>query len=160
MTTVILALGSNLGDRAGNLRGAIAALSERGAPAVARSSIWETEPVPAGQPAFLNAVIAVETTLGPEELLGVIQDVEHALGRRPNRHWGPRPIDIDILFHGSQQVETSTLRVPHPRIAHRAFVLAPLSEVANGVLPVLGKTSLELLERAERGGIRRTGERL
>lgn len=147
MTVVYLALGSNLGDRLANLRAAVAALEERGIAVTARSSVWETPPVPAGQPPYLNAVVATETDLDPQSLLRELKAIEGALGRRPGPHWGPRPIDLDILFFGDERIETDALTVPHPRIAERAFVLAPLSDIVRGPLPTLGVSTLELLER-------------
>ena len=144
MGEAILALGSNLGDRAGNLQRAIDYLAARGARATRVSSIWETPPIPADQPAFYNAVVVVDTALAPGDLLAAAKDVEHALDRRPSRHWGPRPIDIDILFMGETTVSTEALVIPHPRIAERLFVLAPLSEVVRGPLPVLGRSALDL----------------
>lgn len=160
MTRAILALGSNLGDRAGNLRAALALLAERGVQVERTSAAWETRPVPADQPAFLNAVLAAETALGPEALLAVAKEVEGLLGRRPARRWGPRPIDIDILFFGALQLDTPSLIIPHPGIRERSFVLAPLSEVAPGPLPVLGATALELLAQVDMAGAVRTGERI
>ena len=147
MTTVVLALGSNLGDRMANLRSAMALIEERGVKTVRASSIWETVPVPADQPRFLNAVIVCETERTPEALLSVAKEVESLLGRRPNRHWGPRPADIDILFFGDAAMSTTELTIPHPLIAMRAFVLVPLSEVVTGLLPGLGDTALQLLVR-------------
>ena len=156
MTRVYLALGSNLGDRLANLRAAVAALEERGIAVTARSSVWETPPIPAGQPPFLNAAIAAETALDAPSLLRELKAIEHALGRRPGPHWGPRPIDIDILFYGDDHIETPELTVPHPRIAERAFVLVPLSDITSGALPVLGRSALDLLERtALQGAARR-----
>jgi 2-amino-4-hydroxy-6-hydroxymethyldihydropteridine diphosphokinase len=154
---VILALGSNLGDRLGNLRRAVELLADDSVAVVRTSSMWETPPVPADQPAFLNAVIAAVTDLEPLGLLGAAKRVERTLGRRPNRHWGPRPIDIDILFMGDLLVDTPNLQIPHPRIAERGFVLVPLSEVVQGPLPVLGRSALELLEAVVSEGIRRVG---
>src|SRR6185437_15685660 len=113
-------------DRAANLRAAISLMDEAGISTRRRSSIWETEPVPADQPSFLNAVVAAETNFEPGALLAQLKRIEHELGRRPERRWGPRPIDLDILFYGDTALETPTLTVPHPRIAERAFVLAPL----------------------------------
>ena len=156
MTEVVLALGSNLGDRLGNLRAAIALLEERGVQARRRSSVWETAPIPADQPAFLNAVIAGGTALSPQALLALVKTVEHILGRRPERRWGPRPIDIDILFYGTQAFEAADLTVPHPRIAERAFVLAPLSEVAHGSLPGI-PSATAALAGLDTTGISRTG---
>ena len=157
---VILALGSNLGDRAANLRAALDLLAERGARAVRVSAAWETPPVPADQPRYLNAAAVVETDLAPEELLAVAKEVERLLGRRPAGRWRPRPIDVDLLFHGGREIASETLTLPHPRIAERAFVLLPLAEVADGPLPVLGKSAAELLAGLDAGGHERTGLRL
>lgn len=156
MTRVYLALGSNLGDRLANLRAAVAYLEERAIAVTARSSVWETPPVPAGQPAFLNAAVAAETALDPLSLLREIKAMEHALGRCPGPHWGPRPIDLDILFYGDGRIETPELTVPHPRIAERAFVLAPLADIIRSALPVLGESAVELLARTGlHGAVRR-----
>ena len=160
MSEAILALGSNLGDRAANLRAALDLLAERGVSPLRVSSVWETPPVPSDQPRYLNAVVAVETDLPPEELLDVAKEVEHLLGRRPTGHWRPRPIDIDVLFCGDRQVASETLTVPHPRIAERAFVLLPLAEVLAGPLPVLGRTAAALLAELETSDHERTGVRL
>jgi dihydropteroate synthase len=142
----VIALGSNLGDRLGNLRAAVRALEATGAVEVARrSSVWETAPVPADQPPFLNAVVAGPTHIGPRELLATLKRIEHDLGRRPERRWGPRPIDLDILFHGDGRIDLPDLQVPHVRILERSFVLAPLAEVLSGRLPVLGVTAIEVL---------------
>lgn len=156
MTPVLLALGSNLGDRAANLRAAVALLGEAGISVRSCSSIWETEPVPPDQPPYLNAAIAAETGLGPEQLLVVVKGIERALGRRPGRRWGPRPVDIDILFYGEVRIDLPGLQVPHPRVAERGFVLAPLAEIHGGPLPVLGERAAELLARAGAHGLRRT----
>ena len=160
MSEAILALGSNLGDRPANLQAALDLLAERGARAMRVSSVWETPPVPADQPRYLNAVVAVETALVPEELLGVAKEVEGLLGRRPSGHWRPRPIDIDVLFCGEAEVASDSLTVPHPRIAERAFVLLPLSEIASGPLPVLGRSAAALLATLDTSGHVRSGVRL
>ncbi len=160
MSEAILALGSNLGDRAANLQAALDLLAERGAPAARVSFVWETPPVPADQPRYLNAAVAVETELTPQDLLAVAKEVERLLGRRPTGHWRPRPIDIDVLFCGERQVASETLTVPHPRIAERAFVLLPLAEVLAGPLPVLGRTAAALLGGVETSDHERTGVRL
>ncbi|HMS59974.1 MAG TPA: dihydropteroate synthase [Tepidiformaceae bacterium] len=159
-TPVVLALGSNMGDRAGNLRRAVALLEARGVTVARRSSIWETPPVPADQPPFLNAAVAGETTLTARELLTVAKAIEAELGRVPGPRWGPRPIDIDILFHGPGRTDEPDLQVPHALLAERGFVLVPLAEVTDGPLPVLGETAAALLERVSREGIVRTGEAL
>ena len=154
---VTLALGSNLGDRLANLRAALALLEERGLRAVAVSSVWETAPVPADQPPYLNAAVVVDTGLDPPALLATLKEIERLLGRRPGRRWGPRPIDLDILFYDGLRVETPDLVIPHPRVAERGFVLAPLAEVLPGPLPILGRTALELLAGIGAEGLSRTG---
>lgn len=156
MTRVVIALGSNLGDRAANLRAAVRELDAQGVTIDARSSIWETSPVPVDQPRYLNAVIAGEVTLAPEPLLDVLKHIEWQLGRRPSRRWGPRPIDLDILFWGDSPFESERLTIPHPRIAERAFVLAPLSEIIRSPLPVLGRSALDLLAETSTEGLVRT----
>ena len=157
MTKVVLALGSNLGDRISNLRAALAELEDAGIAVLERSGIWETPPVPADQPRYLNGVVVAETSLTPRALLAELKRIERYLGRRPERRWGPRPIDIDILFYGDERVETPELQVPHPRIRERSFVLAPLSDVWQRELPVLGVSPLEALAEAGLQGAVRSG---
>ncbi len=127
-------LGSNLGDRAAHLQFAVDGLAAQAGRVVALSPIYETEPVGGPpQPYFLNAVVAVETTLSAPELLRVAKSLEAAAGReppQPGKRWGPRPLDIDILMIGDERVDEPDLVVPHPRIHQRAFVLAPLADVA------------------------------
>ena len=156
MTEVILALGSNIGDRPGNLQRALDLLGDEGVQLTRVSSVWETAPVPADQPSFYNIAVVSKTSLTPPELLAAAKRVEARLGRRPSRHWGPRPIDVDIVFYGHEVMATSDLVIPHARIAERSFVLAPLSEIKSGPLPVLGATALELLESLDQSGLRRT----
>lgn len=160
MTTVVLALGANLGDRLANLRSAVAMLEKAGLTVGLRSEVWETAPVPADQPAYLNAALVAETGLTPLELLALVKRIERDLGRRPGRRWGARPADIDILFYGELEMASAALTIPHPRIAERSFVLAPLSDVWIGPLPVLGRPTAELLELVGREGAWSTGERL
>lgn len=160
MSEALLGLGSNLGDRAANLRAAIDLLAAGGAPAVRLSGVWETPPVPADQPRYLNAAAAVETALDPEALLAAAQEVERLLGRRPAERWGPRPIDVDLLVMGGVERAGEALTLPHPRIAERAFVLLPLAEVTDGPLPVLGRSAAELLAGVDARGCERTGLRL
>jgi 2-amino-4-hydroxy-6-hydroxymethyldihydropteridine diphosphokinase len=143
-----LALGSNLGNRAGNLRSAIAALNSRDGIRVLReSSFYETEPV--GGPTqgmFLNAVIEIETTFEPENLLKAVLDIESSLGRVRREHWGPRTIDIDILTLGDLVYVSPTLSIPHPLMHERGFVLRPLLEIApNFRHPVFGTSGSDLL---------------
>lgn len=155
MTTCYIALGSNLGDRMANLRAALAAMEERGIAVTARSSIWESASVPPGQPSYLNAVVAIETDLSPGDLLSQLKAIERQFGRRPAPRWSPRPLDLDILFHGDTRVESPALTVPHPRLGERPFVLAPLSDVIRGPLPVLGVPVGELLARVGLHGVSR-----
>ncbi len=157
MTAVVLALGSNLGDRLANLQRAVQLLPEHGVIVDRVSAVWETAPVPADQPPFLNAVVAARTEMTPPALLAALKAIEALLGRRQGRRWGPRPIDLDILFYGTGRVDSDELTIPHPLIADRGFVLAPLSEVVEGPLPVLGVSALELLSVVGETGLTRTG---
>jgi 2-amino-4-hydroxy-6-hydroxymethyldihydropteridine diphosphokinase len=127
-----LGLGSNVGDRAGHLRAAIAALPEHGVEVEAVSSAYETEPVGEvlEQPDFLNAAIRIRTALEPEELLDVCKAIEIEQGRlfAGPRH-GPRPLDVDLLLLGDLELSTERLTLPHPEVTSRRFVLAPLLEL-------------------------------
>jgi 2-amino-4-hydroxy-6-hydroxymethyldihydropteridine diphosphokinase len=155
-TLALIGLGSNLGDRKAQLDAAVAALAE--APGVvvrAVSRYHETAPVggPEGQPNYLNAAAAVETTLDPLDLLHVLQAIEHRAGRVRTVRWGPRTLDLDLLLFGDRIIETGELQVPHPRMAERLFVLAPLAEIAPGAVdPVTGRTVAELLAACQAGG--------
>lgn len=156
---VTIALGSNLGDRLGNLRAAVDRIEgEHHFRIIAKSSVWETAPVPADQPPFLNAVVTAWTWRSPGDVLRALKQIEHDLGRRPERRWGPRPIDMDLLFHGAEAVDLPELQVPHPRILERNFVLAPLAEVMEGRLPILDVTATEALAKTGSGGLRRFSE--
>lgn len=157
---VVLALGSNLGDRLANLRAAVEALKRSGIEVDAVSSVWETEPVPPGQPTFLNAVVRGRCTLDPRRLLAVAKEIERELGREPGPRWGPRVIDIDILFYGSERLSEPDLEIPHPRITERPFVLLPLAEVWPGPLPVLGAAPADFLASLDASGAVRLAEPL
>lgn len=155
-TRALVALGSNLGDRAGHLLGAVAALARRPKVRLAGlSRIYETVPVgPAGQGPYLNAVLAVETELGPLELLEVLLAIERAHGRVRRERWGPRTLDLDLLDFGGRVLERPELSLPHPRLHERAFVLVPLAEVApDWRHPLLGATATELLAKLDRSGV-------
>jgi 2-amino-4-hydroxy-6-hydroxymethyldihydropteridine diphosphokinase len=153
-----LALGSNLGDRAGYLRQAVEAMQREGLRILRRSSLYETAPVggPDGQGPYLNAALEIETELAPEALLALLQRIEAELGRERTIHHGPRTVDLDLLLVGESIHKSAYLTVPHPRMHERLFVLDPLAEIAPGVRhPVLGKTIATL--RGELLGIAPVG---
>jgi len=126
-----LGLGANLGDREAQLRSAVRALgSEPGVRIAGVSPLYETAPVGVeDQPPFLNAVLTVDTTLFPSELLAACKRAEGAAGRVPGVRWGPRPLDVDILLYGDLSLRGDDLEIPHPRLAERAFVLRPLLDL-------------------------------
>ena len=142
---IYLSTGSNIGDRAQNLGKAIANLSPKVC-SLLKSSIYETEPWGyVDQPAFLNQVFKASTDLEPFELLAFLKEIEVSMGRQETFRFGPRVIDIDILFYDELVLETPSLIIPHPRIAERAFVLVPLAEIAPDLRhPVFNKTAQEL----------------
>lgn len=136
MARAALGLGSNLGDRRALLAAAVRRLGEAG-PIVAVSSLYETAPIggPAQGP-FLNAVVVVDTVLGPRRLLELGQAAEREAGRRRLVRWGPRSLDVDLLLYEGTGIDEPGLRVPHPRLAVRRFALEPLVEAwPEAVLP-------------------------
>ena len=144
---VYLSLGSNLGDRAANLRTAVDFLRELGQ-VVAVSSFYETEPMEVtDQPWFVNCAVALKTELMPRQFLSLMLKIERKMGRRRIKPKGPRTIDIDILLFGNSIVHTPQLDVPHPAMHQRRFVLQPLAEIAPYVRhPVFKRKISELLE--------------
>jgi 2-amino-4-hydroxy-6-hydroxymethyldihydropteridine diphosphokinase len=155
--TVYLGLGSNIGDREEHLRRAVEQLHGADLRIVRLSPLYETEPVEyTQQPWFVNQVAEAETGLFPMQLLARLGRVERAMGRVRGIPKGPRVIDIDILFFGRAVVRTSKLEIPHPRIAERRFVLAPLADLAPDLRhPETRKTIREMLEAAPPQKMRR-----
>jgi 2-amino-4-hydroxy-6-hydroxymethyldihydropteridine diphosphokinase len=130
MTRVWLALGSNLGDRAGYLASARGALPEAGITVIRASRVDETEPVGIrNQPEFLNQVLEVETSLEPRPLLDALKRIERELGRTVHERWGPREIDIDILRYDGRVVDEPGLNIPHPELQNRPFLLELLQDI-------------------------------
>jgi 2-amino-4-hydroxy-6-hydroxymethyldihydropteridine diphosphokinase len=156
MPILYLALGSNLGDRFANLQAAMAALP----PAVrvlACSPVYETPPWGlADQPAFLNMALKGRTALAPLDLLKHLKRLEIELGRLPAVRWGPRRIDMDILFYDRLILETPELTLPHPRLHERAFVLVSLADLAPSLVhPLLGVTISQLRSAVDATGVKR-----
>lgn len=144
---VFIAIGSNLGDREENIIDAINLLIANGVDVKNISSIIETKPYGnVKQPDFLNCVVDAYTALPPRMLLETLKAIEKQLGRTRTIHWGPRTIDLDIIFYDELVIDTPDLKIPHPDMQNRLFVLEPLNQLApNFVHPVLNKTVRELL---------------
>lgn len=152
-----LGLGSNLGRREEYLYQALNLLSGMaGIRLLACSPIYETEPVGfVDQPPFLNMAVKGETTLTAWQLLRLTSKVEEMLGRKRAIRWGPRTIDLDILLFGQLRLHTEELKLPHPRLKERAFVLLPLADIAADlVIPGVGQSVRELLEKVSRKGVK------
>jgi 2-amino-4-hydroxy-6-hydroxymethyldihydropteridine diphosphokinase len=142
-----LGIGSNVGDRMNNLRKAVQLLKEKGVVIIAKSDIFETAPMGVtDQPRFLNACIVVDTKFDLEELLSVVKSIEQEMGRVHRLRWGPREIDIDLLLlENGEVLDSSTLKVPHPEMHKRAFVLMPLAQIAPDWIHPLLKVSVKKL---------------
>jgi dihydroneopterin aldolase / 2-amino-4-hydroxy-6-hydroxymethyldihydropteridine diphosphokinase len=151
---VYLGLGSNLGNRKHNLEEAIRQVGEF-ASIKKISSIYETEPWGLkDQPTFLNQVILIESTLGPTELLTCLKKIERQMGRKKSVRFGPRLIDLDILFFDDLIMQTDVLTIPHPLITERAFVLVPLAEIAPEFMhPLFNKTIMVLLRDVDQKSV-------
>lgn len=152
MARALIALGSNLGERQATLDAAVAAISKRADTRVLKTSAWLESAHVGGpaQPNYLNGALLVETSLPPLALLDRLQQVEHAAGRVRNEHWGPRTLDLDLLLYDDVIIESERLRLPHPRLPFRRFVLEPAVEIAADWLhPLFGTTLAELLRHIE-----------
>lgn len=148
-----IGLGSNLGDREATIDAAVRMLRSDPRVSGVRHSGWqETEPVggPADQGWYLNGAVEVATDLEPEQLLDLLQSIEAALGRQRQVRWGPRTIDLDLLLFDDRVIDLPGLQLPHPRMAERRFVLAPLVEIAPGAIhPLLRLSVADLLRRLD-----------
>lgn len=142
----LLLLGANLGDRAGNLRRAVAAIRKwDGCRVRELSRIYETAPVGPSEKPYLNQAVALDTARTPMGLLIEAKMLEAAAGRRPSIRWGSRTLDVDVVACGNLRVKTPWLTVPHPSVAERAFALAPLADVAGSWKPDGKRTTRQLL---------------
>jgi 2-amino-4-hydroxy-6-hydroxymethyldihydropteridine diphosphokinase len=149
MPIIHLGIGSNLHDREGNCEKAIALLEDNKIKVIKRSSMIETEPWGIEeQPRFINMAVEAETDLSPEELLKTLKKIEEDIGREPTLRWGPRSIDLDILFYDDLILKTRELEIPHSHMEERDFVLKPLAEIApDKVHPILKKSISDLLSQ-------------
>ncbi|MBW7956838.1 MAG: 2-amino-4-hydroxy-6-hydroxymethyldihydropteridine diphosphokinase [Deltaproteobacteria bacterium] len=155
---IFIAIGSNLGDRERNIREATRLAEKGGGLTVVKvSPLYESEPWgPQDQPRFVNAAMEARSELPPGELLRYLKGIEAEMGRREAERWGPRLIDLDIIFYGSRVIKGERIEVPHPRAHERAFVMVPLSDIAPGFVdPLSGATVSELAERLGKEGLRR-----
>ncbi len=148
MNDIFLSLGSNVGNRGANLQTALVNLEQWEVRVLRSSSIYETEPFgKKDQGNFFNLAVQVKTDRTPEDLLMVLHAIERSMGRERKEPWGPRTIDLDILFYGDKVKNDDHLTIPHRHLADRRFVLEPLAEIAPGfVHPVLKKTVEQLLK--------------
>jgi 2-amino-4-hydroxy-6-hydroxymethyldihydropteridine diphosphokinase len=154
-----IGIGSNLGDSLATLRAAAHRLAELGSIA-ASSAVYETDPVGhEQQPAFLNAVVALETTLEPEALLDALLAIEADFKRERSIRWGPRTLDLDLLWYRGRTIASPRLTVPHPRAHEREFVLRPLADI-DPTLPLDGEPVDRLLAALPAQGVRATGRSL
>jgi 2-amino-4-hydroxy-6-hydroxymethyldihydropteridine diphosphokinase len=150
MSKVLVGVGSNLGDREFLIRKAVEAMRDLPRTLVVRvSSLYDTDPVgEVDQPAFLNAVVWLETTLEPRELLWQLLLIEKRMGRVRSQRWGPRPIDLDLLFYDDETISEPDLTVPHPEAHRRGFVLLPLLELdPDFVHPSTGESIKKLIKK-------------
>ena len=155
---VAIALGSNLGDSLATLERALGSLAQaEGVRLLARSSWYRSVAIGPPQPDYINGCALLEVGLEPEPLLDLLQATETRFGRLRAERWGPRTLDLDLIFHGQRRIESEWLQVPHPRLAERAFVLLPLREIApDWIDPRCGRTVRQLAAAlGEVGGVER-----
>jgi 2-amino-4-hydroxy-6-hydroxymethyldihydropteridine diphosphokinase len=158
MADVFLGLGSNLGDRTANIREALSLLRHSGSIQISKvSSLYEGEPVGlSAQPDFINCVARIQTELDPHALLAELKELEASLGREPDTHLKPRPIDIDILLYGDIDLESLDLMIPHSRLKARRFVLEPLLEIDPEIIdPVSSRPLREYLKDVQSQPLRK-----
>lgn len=148
MATVYIGIGSNVGDRKANCIRAVDLMKESGMTVSRESSFYETEPWGVKeQPMFINMAVTAETDLSAQAVLSSLKRIEEKMGRQESVRWGPRCIDLDILFYDDEVISESNLRIPHPLLQEREFVLLPLCEIApDKQHPVLLKTVRQLRE--------------
>jgi len=148
MSFSYIGIGSNLGNRHENCLRAIDLLQKKGVTVKNRSSMYETEPWGVkNQPRFINMVVQVETALEPNELLNLLKSIEKEMGRVDYFHWGPRIIDLDILLFNNTVLSEETIKIPHPFLHEREFVLRPLNEIAPDVIHPLFHRSIDELTK-------------
>ncbi|MGG6242354.1 2-amino-4-hydroxy-6-hydroxymethyldihydropteridine diphosphokinase [Nodosilinea sp. AN01ver1] len=152
-----IALGSNLGDSQHILRAALVALhNPPTVDLVAQSSVYQTVPIGPAQPDILNACALIHTTLSPQHLLNWLLQIEQDFGRVRRQRWGPRTLDLDLIFYGQTCLTEPNLHIPHPRLRERAFVLVPLAEIAPGWIdPVSGQSVQHLCDALDLAGVKR-----
>ena len=159
--SIFIALGSNLGDKESNMKEALQRLAQRGVTVCKVSDFMMTRPYGVtDQPDFLNAVAEVKTDNSPTELLRDLLQIEQEMGRKRIRHWGERNIDLDLLLYDGQIINLPDLKVPHPDMQNRDFVLCPLVQIApDTVHPVLRKTIKQLWKELQNRGRSENGNR-
>ncbi len=146
METVVVAAGSNLGDRLKNLQHAAHFLEEISSGAVQKASIWESEPVGGAKFTFYNSVAKINTAYSPSSLLQMLKEFEQVCGREKNpERWGPRILDLDIIRFGNLVIENENLIIPHPEYSRRLFVLLPMNEIDGSWVDVTTRKSMSTM---------------